>query len=203
MRPLVGQFSTLVSPPLSIERDFCIGGFGSDAKAPRAGQPEQMHPCRLTTRIARVNASWRPRLALFALLTATCALCGCADAHSPQPDSALVVGAQTAAVRLGPAVRVAERFAAAYARHAYLRWPPRPADVTAGVARQIALAAARVPAARRALRPQLAALSLRPGAAGLSASARIGDGLSPSFSVSFSVKRAAGRWRVVAISLPE
>jgi hypothetical protein len=38
---------------------------------------------------------------------------------------------------------------------------------------------------------------------GLSASAQVSDGRSPPFSISFSVERVAGRWRVVAISLPE
>jgi hypothetical protein len=105
--------------------------------------------------------------------------------------------------RLAPAARLARRFAVAYARCAYLRRPPRLPGATAAVSREIAFAAQRVPPNRRRLRPRLLSLALQPqGVARLSASAQIGDGRSPPFSVGFTVNRVGRRWRVVAISPP-
>jgi len=160
---------------------------------------------RSSARVNAATASRQPRpLARFALIAAAFAFAGCGPAHEPRPVAEFVVDRSLGASRLGPAVRVAEHFARAYVAHAYLRHPPRLPEVSAGVADELAIAAARVPSPRRALRPRLLALSLRPQSPmALSASVRVGDGRFAPFSVGFSVKRTAGRWRVVAISLPE
>jgi hypothetical protein len=141
------------------------------------------------------------------LLVVICALhAGCgASAPSPRAESALVAGSSsspTAGPRLAPAARLARRFASVYARSAYLRRPPQLPDATAVVSREVALAAQRVPRNRRRLRPRLLSFSLQPQGAELSASVQIGDGRSLPFSVSFTLERRAGRWRVVAISPP-
>jgi hypothetical protein len=105
--------------------------------------------------------------------------------------------------RFAAAARLANRFATAYARSAYLRHPLPLPGATAAVRRSIVAAAARVPPSRRRLHPRALALVPRPhGSAALSASVRIGDGRSPPFSVGFLVKRSGPRWRVVAISPP-
>jgi hypothetical protein len=64
-------------------------------------------------------------------------------------------------------------------------------------------AAAHVPAARRNHHPRAGAVRLEPRSASvLGASVLIEDRRVPSFSVSFTVARRGGRWRVVAISPP-
>lgn len=105
--------------------------------------------------------------------------------------------------RLATAAHLARRFAVAYSRNAYRRRPSRLPGATVTVSREVALAAQRVPHNRRGLKPRLLSLALQPdGVAGLSASARIGDGRSPPFSVGFTLERRGGRWRVVSISPP-
>jgi hypothetical protein len=147
----------------------------------------------------------RPRLcracSVLALLP-ICLLCaGCGTrAPSPRDAPALLVGRRGGSVA---ASQLARRFAAAYARGAYRRRPPRLPGATAAVRRALALAAARVPRSRRRLRPRLLALVLAPQAhGGLSASARIDDGHTPPFSVGFTVARRGAGWRVTAISPP-
>jgi hypothetical protein len=144
---------------------------------------------------------------LAGLAVLAIALAGC----SPDPDrtsasQSLLTGTRDDALaleQLAPAARLAHRFAAAYARSVYLRRPPRLPGTTAALARNLATAGARVPPARRGLRPRAAAVALEPrDAATLAATVEIGDGRSPPFSVGFLVKRRASGWRVVAISSP-
>lgn len=140
-------------------------------------------------------------LLICPLLTA----CGAA-APTVGSHTALIVGARrgtAAGPWLAAAYRLADRFAAAYARGAYRRHPPRLPGATAAVGRAVGAAAERVPPARRRLRPRVLALTLQPrGAATLAASVRIGDGHSTPFSVGFTVGRVGSGWRVIAISLP-
>jgi hypothetical protein len=104
---------------------------------------------------------------------------------------------------VGSAVRLAHRFADAYARSAYRRQSHRLPGATAAVERHLAAAASRVPPARRGLRPRALALSLRArDARTLDASVEIADGHSPPFSVGFTLKLRGKRWRVVAVSPP-
>lgn len=150
---------------------------------------------------------WRHTSVVVALL-AICALhAGCGtSAPSPRAETALLAGSSSGPVagpHLAPAARLTRRFAVAYARSAYLRHPPQLPGATAAVGREVALAAQRVPPGRRRLHPRLLSLALQPqGVEGLSASAQIGDGRSPPFSVGFTVNRVGWRWRVVAISPP-
>lgn len=141
----------------------------------------------------------------FVVICALHAGCG-ASVPSPRAESALVAGGSSSPIagpHLASATRLAKRFASAYARSAYLRRPPQLPGATAVVDREVALAAQRVPRNRRRLRPRLLSLALQPqGVAGLSASAQIGDGRSPRFSVGFTVKHVGHRWRVVSISPP-
>jgi hypothetical protein len=156
----------------------------------------------IAARRLRRPASVAVSLVLICALHAGCG----ASAPSPRAESALVAGSASgpaAGPRLAPAARLARRFAIAYARCAYLRRPPRLPGAMAAVSREVALAAQRVPPNRRRLRPRLLSLALQPeGVAALSASAEIGDGRSPPFSVGFTLERRVGRWRVVSISPP-
>lgn len=151
--------------------------------------------------------SWRSGSAAL-LLTVVCALEAGCGASAPPPRAAPVLAAGrpagwVAGPQLAAGAHLAKRFAAAYARGAYLRRPLGVPGATASVNRELALAAKRVPPDRRRLRPRLLSLALQPEhAATLSAGARIGDGRSPPFSIAFTVSRVGGRWRVVAISLP-
>jgi hypothetical protein len=71
------------------------------------------------------------------------------------------------------------------------------------VERHLLAAAARVPAARRGHHPRAGVVGLEPRSASvLGASVLIEDRRAPSFSVSFTVARHDGRWRVVEISPP-
>ncbi len=135
-------------------------------------------------------------------------LTGCAAA-APTAGSrtALIVGARRGTASgpwLAAAYRLADCFATAYARSAYLRDPPRLPGETAAVQRAVAVAAERVPPTRRRLRAHVRALALQPcGAGTLAASVRIGDGRSPPFSVGFTIGRVDRGWRVIAIFLPD
>jgi hypothetical protein len=141
-------------------------------------------------------------LSAAALLSA-----GCSQPAATSPAHPSLLGGRRGGPllpqRLAPAVRLARRFANAYARSVYLRRPPQLPGATAALERRLVLAASRVPAARRGLRPRALAVELEPrDASSLGASVEIGDGRPPSFSVSFTLRRRGRRWRVVAISPP-
>lgn len=133
--------------------------------------------------------------------------CGGARPTSPPSESPLLSGGRAVLPGAAPraaAAHLATRFARAYARGAYRRRPPRLPAGTEAVTRALAGAAGRVPPARRRLHPRLLALRLRPfGRRALHASARIGDGRFPPFSVSFALSPRRGRWFVTSISLPD
>jgi hypothetical protein len=148
-----------------------------------------------------------PRRFLALALGLPLLLSGCGSAgHTDPGPSSLVVGRRAAPLpraQLAAAAGTARRFAAAYARSAYLRRPPPLPGSTPAVARAVRQAAARVPAARRGLRPRLAGLEPRPaGGRAVEASARIVDGVSSPFEVGFVLGRTPAGWRVVSISLP-
>jgi hypothetical protein len=166
-----------------------------------------MQPCRDSVCSDAGITVWRRCAPLvFALLV--CLLhAGCrASAPSAHQSTELVlVGGSGPVVRpqFSAAARLADRFATAYARSAYLRHPPRLPGTTAVVRRSIAVAATRVPPSRRGRHPRALALVLRPARShALAARVRIGDGYSPPFSVAFLVRRRGPNWRVVAISPP-
>ena len=145
--------------------------------------------------------------ALAALPVVVLALSSCGLSQHPAPrDSSLLSGRERGApvaARLAPAVRLARRFAVAYARGIYKRRQIYLPGATAALERDIAAAAARVPPARRGLHPRALAVALEPrSAVALAATVKVGDGHSPPFSVGFLVKRRGSRWRVVAISPP-
>jgi len=130
--------------------------------------------------------------------------CGAVGHTDPRPAS-LVVGRRAAPIpraQLAAAAGTAWRFAAAYARVAYERRPPALPDATAAVGRAVREAAARVPADRRSLRPQVSGLELRPEGRAVVASVRITDGASRPFEVGFRLRGSPEGWRVVSISLP-
>ncbi len=163
-------------------------------------------PCR-----RRLSATWRVcsrsswAFAGLALLAVTFTGCSSGDQHTSGRSSLLsgTRGGAIAADQLAPAVRLAHRFATAYAHSVYLRRPARLPGATAALDRDLDAAAARVPPTRRGLRPRALAIALEPrDAATLAGTVEIGDGRSPPFSVGFLVKRRGSRWRVVAISPP-
>jgi hypothetical protein len=162
---------------------------------------------RNSARAITTQGRWRP--ASFALLfVVICALhAGCGGpAPSHRIESALVAGRESGPVAgptLAPAVRLAKRFADAYVRSIYRPRPPRLPGAALAVERHLLAAAAHVPLARRNHHPRAGAVRLEPRSASvLGASVLIEDRSSPSFSVSFTVARRDGRWRVVAISPP-
>jgi hypothetical protein len=152
----------------------------------------------------------RPLLALAAIVATAIVvvMAGCGgDAHRPAHSpagSALASGRQTHLSHPVAAVRLARRLARAYADGAYRARPPRVRGESRSVRAVLRAGAARVPRARRGLRPRLLGLelSLLPGGA-LAATARVGDGRFPPFSVAFTVIRQGGRWLVSAVSLPD
>lgn len=102
------------------------------------------------------------------------------------------------------AVRLARRFALAYAAAAYRRRVPSIAGESLGVRRALAAAATRVPPARRGLRPRLLRLRLALGPGGsLTESAWIDDGRFPSFSVAFTVSSRDDGWIVTSFEAPD
>jgi len=151
----------------------------------------------------------RPRRAaagLLALLALSAAACG----GTPRPAGggrapALLVGRRgTPPSQLLGAARTAGRFARAYAIGAYGRRAPDAPGESRMVRRALAAAAGRVPPARRGLHPRLLGLRLRPlGRGELGATARIGDGRYPPFTIGFTISRRGGRWIVTTISLPD
>ena len=147
--------------------------------------------------------------AVVVVSAAAVLLTGCGGAGGPPPSvhgpRRLTRGHRRAPVprRRGPAVRLAYRFARAYAEGAYRRRPPEIGAEDAAVRRELAAAAARVPPVRRGLRPRLLGLRLWLHASGsLGAAARVGDGHLPPFSVGFTVGRRGGRWVITSISPP-
>jgi hypothetical protein len=120
--------------------------------------------------------------------------------------TSLLSGAQGSAVaaeQRAAAARVARRFATAYARSAYRRRPPPLPGASAALTRRLALAAAKVPLARRRLRPHPLAIVLELDRADtLRGSVEVGDGHSPPFSVGFTLKKRDVGWRVVSASPP-
>jgi hypothetical protein len=147
----------------------------------------------------RVGASLGLALLAFALVG-----CSSDDGHTHTGSSLLsgTRGEPVATRQLLPAVRVARRFAAAYARSVYRRRPPRLPGATAALRRDLLTAASRVPRNRRRLHPHALAVILRPRGAALAGVVKIADGRSPSFSVGFEVRKRGSRWRVVTISPP-
>ncbi len=131
--------------------------------------------------------------------------CGGRQDRVPPPTS-LVTGRRAAplpSAQLASATAVARAFARAYAPTVYLRHPPRPPHVTDAVRRSLVLAAARVPASRRSLRPRPAGLELRLlGRDRVGGELRIADGRSPDFSVGFTLAVTAAGWTVVSVSTP-
>lgn len=145
----------------------------------------------------------------FALLAlgATVLLLGCGSTgHGEPASSSLVAGERAGPIppaQLAPAARLADRFAAAYARSAYLRRPPSLPGATPDVQRHLLEAAAHVPPARRSRHPRAASVHLEPRAPRvLGASVVIDDGSAPPFSIDFTVERRGPVWSVVAISSP-
>ncbi len=118
-------------------------------------------------------------------------------------DPALLA-AEARAKKLAPAAAVARRFAAAYAGSLYRRRLPRLPDATAAVRAQLEVAALRVPPQRRGRRAVVDSLRFNIADRGqLRGNLGIADGISPSFSIGFTVALRAGRWRVVSVSTPE
>jgi hypothetical protein len=151
----------------------------------------------------------RPRVVLTAAVLSLCvATAGC----GPGPEvrvgggELLTVGARRGApppARLRSGARLARSAAAVYAAGAYRRRPPVLPEETGSVTSAIAAAAGRVPRSRRRLHPELRGLRLHAiGVDRIAATAEVGDGVSPPFTVGIELHWRRG-WRVVAISLPD
>jgi len=113
-------------------------------------------------------------------------------------------GPSIQSAELSDGARLAHEFARGYARSAYRRSAPRLPGESDAVARALALAAERVPPARRHLRPHLIALRIWPLQGGaLRAAAWIADRRNPPFSIGFTATRRGGRWLVTTVSPPE
>jgi len=156
--------------------------------------------------------TWPFRPARYRQIVAGAALVlvlgGCAesgpDERLQHPLAAGRRGLSIESAELTAGAMFARRFARIYARNAYLSNPPRLPQESADVARALALAAARVPPARRHLRPHLAALRIWPLRNGaLRAAAWIADRRNPPFSIGFTATRRGGRWLVTTVSLPD
>lgn len=162
---------------------------------PPDSTPQRDHAARTALRRRGVPAAVALLVAAFLPLG-----CGTAVPSSLNGGAGFVVGTRGRAPFAG--APLAARFASAYARSAYSPRPPGLPGVTAAVQGALVSAAGRVPPGRRRLRPRLLGLTFTPRGATLEASARIGDGRSPPFTVGFTVRRVGHGWRVVAISLP-
>jgi hypothetical protein len=140
------------------------------------------------------------------VLALVVASCGGAPSGR-HPGDSLIVGRRGASIEpaaLSAGAELASRFARAYARAAYLPFPPPLPGESAAVARALGAAADRVPPARRRLRPRLNGLQLSPlGATGLRASATITDRRDPPFSIGFVLRRRGGRWLITTVSPPD
>jgi hypothetical protein len=145
-------------------------------------------------------------IALMVLAALGAGGCGPSGARRAERNVSLVFGGRggpIAASQLDHAASVADRFAAAYARAVYLSHPPRLPGATPALQRRIEAAAVRVPPARLGLHPHALSVAIEAQSpVALSASVRIGDGRSPTFSVGFLIELRGSRWRVVGISPP-
>jgi hypothetical protein len=105
--------------------------------------------------------------------------------------------------QLASAAEVAERFARAYARVAYLQRPPRLPGATGAVQANVRASAAHVPLRRRERASRSGPIQLEPEtASSLDASVVVrGEGVL-AFAVGFTVRRTEAGWRVTSISLP-
>lgn len=148
-----------------------------------------------------------PLVAFLLAAGATVLLFGCATAgHVDRASSSLVAGVRAGPMsraQLAPAAEVAERFARAYARVAYLRQPPRLPGATGAVQAHVRASAAHVPPRRRGRNSRAGSIALEPAtASSLDASVVVkGEGV-PAFAVGFTVRRTQAGWRVTSISLP-
>lgn len=161
-----------------------------------------------------------PRVAFLLAAGASVLLLGCATAgHVDRASSSLVAGVRAgpmSRVQLASAAVVAERFARAYARTAYLpksmhvrasSGPPATGGRLPGATRQVQMhvraSATHVPVDRRGRKSFAGSIQLKPGtASSLDASAVVrGEGVPP-FAVGFTVRRTEAGWRVTSISLP-
>lgn len=105
--------------------------------------------------------------------------------------------------QLASAAAVAERFARAYARAAYLQRPPRLPGATGAVQAHVRASAAHVPPRRRGRASRAGSIQLEPEtASSLDASVVVTGGGVPRFAVGFTVRRTQASWRVTSISLP-
>jgi hypothetical protein len=143
------------------------------------------------------------------VFAASALLTGCGGEPRRAPTrtderSALITGRRAPGPRPPAAARLARRFAATYARDAYLRRPPDLPGENAAVRAAVSAAASRVPRARRRIRPRLLGLHLwRLPDGSIGAAARIGDGRFPSFSVGFTIGHRGGRPLIISISPPD
>lgn len=154
-----------------------------------------------------LRAAGSPRPFALLALGASVLLLGCGSSgHRDSASSSLVAGERAGPIppaQLAPAARLADRFAAAYARSVYLRRPPRLPGATPEVQRHLLEAAAHVPPARRNRHPRAASVYLEPRTPRvLGVAVVIADGSAPPFSVAFTVERRGPVWSVVAISSP-
>jgi hypothetical protein len=161
--------------------------------------PQRLPGTALRARYVRISS-----FATLAVLAGTLLGCGGGSGQLSAGSSLLSGnGRPIGTQRLGPAARIARRFAAAYARSVYQRHPVRLPGETAGLSKELAAAATRVPPARRGLHPHALAVRLEPrDGRTLAASVEIGDGHSVPFSVGFLVQKRGPGWRVVSISPP-
>lgn len=166
-----------------------------------------MHSSRHSSVFAKVRSA--RRMSVHGALASLCSaalIAGCGQTAAPSVDAPRPLSEGDIAIgerQLAEAARVARGFAAAYALNAYVASPPPLPGATPTVNRVLRVAAARVPRARRRLRPKALSLALFPrGVTQVDASVRIGDGRSPDFTVGFSVRLLSGRWRVASVSPP-
>jgi hypothetical protein len=160
----------------------------------------------------RTSPPGRRRRSRVVLAAIGLSLCLATGGCGPGPEvrvgggELLTVGARRAApspARLRSGAALARRAAAVYARGAYRRIPPLLPRQTGPVASALAAAARRVPPARRGMHAGLLRLRVQAiGADRLSATASIGDGVFPPFTVGLGLHWRRG-WRVVAIALPD
>jgi hypothetical protein len=155
-----------------------------------------------------VSAPPPPRPFSLIAIGALLLMSGCGPGgHPDSHPSSMVVGRRAAPLppaQLATAAAAARRFALAYAETAYLPRPPHLPGVSASVDRHLRAAARRVPESRRGRRPRVTGLELRPAeGTSIAAGLRIDDGISPPYSIGFTMKPRRGGWRIVSISTPE
>jgi hypothetical protein len=149
----------------------------------------------------------RRALALPALVAALL-ISGCGESPSTTlpRSSSLVTGRRAAPLppaQLAAATAAARAFARAWAPTIYLRRPPRLPGTSLAIRREQLLEAARVPTARRRLRPRLARLEMKvAGPDRVEIDIHVVDGHSPAFSIGATLARRSAGWQVVTISTP-